>query len=116
MSEADRERIEVSIKELSAYDFAVPLERVLLAIGKLIQEYGEQGYTDLRLKYYERNDWAEPSFALVGTRLETDREYENRINKAKEDEQARKDILSAKEQTERATLQRLIKKYGVPNE
>lgn len=98
-----RKTVRVQEREISAYTFCASLGDIKEYIDTLIKQYGEDAVLD-----YSQYDVYDDgySFMLYKTRLETDLEYETRINKEKY-------TAAQLEQREREQMERLMKKYGV---
>lgn len=105
MKKSNRKKINVTEETFSAGDFEGSLKYVLEKVEAMIEKYG----SDARLNYdkyfsYPYDNDYTPSFEVIVSRDETDKE----MNKRLEEEQNRADSIKEKELAELARLQ---KKY-----
>ncbi len=96
----------------SCIDLSGSFDQVLQFLRDQEEELRKAGWTDLRLD--EEGNYGSPTYAIYGKRLETDKEYQKRINKRKREEKKKQEEKQKKEEEEKRRLEELIKKYGVP--
>ncbi len=97
---------------ISCLDFGdKKLEDLIVSLQELSKEYHEKGYVNLSIENRQDKFSDNWDLALIGTRFETDAEYNKRIEKKKKIALANKNAKFEKEAKEFAEFERLKKKF-----
>lgn len=92
-------------------DLGGPVDQVLEKITDLVSKATDRGYSNIKIVWTEGYSSDDVEWFLQGDRLETDSEYNRRVdNERKQAEQKKKDRLD-KHQNELKEYQRLKKKF-----
>jgi hypothetical protein len=118
---AKRKYMRVNLETFELSDFEIGLENIVEKLNSLKEKYPEPDYINLRFEVNYSYDYDRDHQVLefMGERLETEAEAEKREAKAKKArETAKKNREVAKAEAEahdRALLESLINKYGLPD-
>lgn len=99
------------IQDISIYDFEGTLDEVINSLGALKALHSQ--FDNLSIEVVQ--SYEDVFFTLVGDRLETDEEFESRIQEEKQREQRKLKRLAKtqkKAEDERKLYERLKKKFG----
>ena len=106
-------RVCISLNELEIYDFDGSITEIIEKLQKIKDKYESEGYYNISID--AEQGYEHVCFGVVGTRLETDKEVERRVEETRK-ERARK--KTEKEEKEEKTVaeyeqyQKLHKKFG----
>jgi len=105
--------IREQVTTFSPHDLTGNIEIAIQLLKNYNDDYELQGYKNIHIdfgSYFGKNN-----YTVTGERLETDKEFQRRVNKEEKLKNEKKLSNIAKETAERKQLERLVKKYGVPN-
>ena len=87
------------------------IENWIDQLADIKREYEEKGFKEIVIRFSDMyGDGMEPGF--YAKRLETNKEFEQRIKREERDSQKRKEERTKKEEGDRKEWERLKKKYG----
>jgi hypothetical protein len=97
-----------NISDISEERMSGPLDKVIEYLIEENNKIKSAGYTN-PIIYFE--GYESISVNIQAERLETDKEYEARLNRERKQKEEQKRYKEAKERSERSLLRRLKKKY-----
>jgi len=84
---------------------------------RMKEQYESEGFEDLYVMVKDDVEcWQSKGLVLVGSRLETDKEFEKRLKSEKAQRVHNKRIKEKNAEREQRELRRLIEKHGVPED
>ncbi len=115
----EKKWITEKIEDIHSYTIEGPLSDLIKGLQKIFDEYTNKGFINLRLEDATDYDETSTRFGLYGDRIETDREFEKRLEKTKKDKERqakykerdkeRRAIQKQKEQEGKRTLYEKLK-------
>ena len=112
MAKKKNEKRELHLQKLEVLYFEGVFNKDMIDnLSHLLQIYENMGYYDMSIMINRGYDENEDEYELYGTRLETDKEVEARLNKEKKTKEEKKQQKTEIEKKELELLAKLKEKY-----